>query len=380
MRGGFAAFAFVTAVAALTVAACSSESSGPEAKPATAGAGTGTASHEEEPAVEDKPPSKAEVRWVGRLVDWSLTIAEPVEVAGAAIEPLGNREPLGPAERRTLTQALTQIGGCGEAYEHLAGDAPTKRLADVAETMRDACDAYAEGARYAGEALDDRSDTQATEDWVAAWTNAEKLVSSSSDIFADYQPSNLRRIPTGKGVTRATRVESVFTNVVRQMTPDDSPDPPEARCWSKRDWTRLIDQTKVWSNGRVSENVAGFTGYADYRMNLAPEVCEALVDFRYRRARPTDERGMVLMAFAVNVLVHEAQHARGVIAEAAAECYSMQRIRDATRRLGANRAYADELAEIYWRVVYPLAPPAYRSPECKNGGALDAFPKTDRWP
>jgi hypothetical protein len=74
---------------------------------------------------------------------------------------------------------------------------------------------------------------------------------------------------------------------------------------------------------------------------------------------------------AVHVLTHEAMHLTGQADEASAECAAVQRDALTSTLLGATPAQARALAAVYWRVVYPTVPDAYRSAGCAAGGSLD---------
>jgi hypothetical protein len=82
---------------------------------------------------------------------------------------------------------------------------------------------------------------------------------------------------------------------------------------------------------------------------------------------------------AVHVLTHEAMHMSGVTDEAVAECEAMQRDERTARFLGATEEGARSLARYYWTVVYPRMPDAYRSAECRPGGALDEHKAGAPW-
>jgi hypothetical protein len=58
----------------------------------------------------------------------------------------------------------------------------------------------------------------------------------------------------------------------------------------------------------------------------------------------------------------------------------MQHIRQAARRLGASRAYADDLAERYWTEVDPTRPAGYQTKRCRDGGAYDVRTESSIWP
>ena len=74
---------------------------------------------------------------------------------------------------------------------------------------------------------------------------------------------------------------------------------------------------------------------------------------------------------AVHVLAHEAMHMRGLSDEARTECAAVQRDAQVARLLGASADEALALARAYWVSSYDRLPDAYRSAECRRGGALD---------
>ena len=132
--------------------------------------------------------------------------------------------------------------------------------------------------------------------------------------------------------------------------------------------------------GGWARGPAAVAGFEDRRVNLGPEICDALVALRYENARPQEGEPPARLALVVAVLGHEAQHVRGVWNEAVAECHGLQMLRDAALGLGASRRYAARLAETYWARLYPLLPPTHRPSECRDGGALDAEPASSVWP
>ena len=96
-------------------------------------------------------------------------------------------------------------------------------------------------------------------------------------------------------------------------------------------------------------------------------------------ARRCDERTET-SAEALKILAHESYHLSGVKNEAAAECYAMQAVPRVARALaGVSFADAHALAVIVYLVGYPGMPPAYRSGECRPGGALD-LSSGPNWP
>jgi hypothetical protein len=145
-----------------------------------------------------------------------------------------------------------------------------------------------------------------------------------------------------------------------------------------------------FSDGEIVEpgGVVQFNGSkpADWA-RLRPDVCSHLVHFMQTPAgaeaclavRRCDERTET-SAEALKILAHESYHLRGVKNEAVAECYAMQAVPRVARALaGATFADAHALAVIVYLVGYPGMPPAYRSGQCRPGGALD-LSSGSNWP
>ena len=378
--------ALVLAAIALATAACGSDGGSGEARETTRNAAeaaaTQTGTTAEQVSVEERPATDAEVRWVGRLETWLLTIIEPVETASSGAMALAEGKRLERNALAVVEDALNSIAVCSQTYERTAGDAPSARLEDVAGLVRDACRSFEEGAQAGLRAVRDEVDTDALEEWGRHWETGGRLVQSARDVFADYSPANQKKLKVVKGMTTASRQEPTFSSAAEYVVQGESDRGSlEVRCWSDRDWAAVLRDMNAYASGRFPiETTLGFTGVGDYRVNLAPEVCEALAMLFYERARPADGDAKIALALSVGTLAHEAQHARGVVNEAAAECYGMQYVRRLARGLRVEPAYANELAALYWQEVYPRNAAAYRSRECRNGGALDAFPKTSVWP
>ena len=79
---------------------------------------------------------------------------------------------------------------------------------------------------------------------------------------------------------------------------------------------------------------------------------------------------MRVEAGAVEVLVHESFHLRGVKNEAETESYALQFVTRVARRLGVTPADARRMYAVAMR-LYPRKPPEYRSTGCRPGGTLD---------
>jgi hypothetical protein len=144
------------------------------------------------------------------------------------------------------------------------------------------------------------------------------------------------------------------------------------RCWDEATWSR--------TRAAFGRRIAAFTMADDSLINVEGHVCGWLAWLSYDHARPVDGSQLELAAYAVALLSHESQHARGFRAEAVAECYGMQSIRRTSALLGIDPAYADLLARTYGTQEYPRNLPGYRSAECRSGGALDLTPDDGVWP
>ncbi len=200
------------------------------------------------------------------------------------------------------------------------------------------------------------------------------LLGASSAAAAGPPPTDDRPLPTIGGRSSVSRVEPRFSQVASALAGK----PVEVRCWS-----RLDDEWRAWTDGRVS--LLGLLAY--YRksnlsvLHASPRLCQPLVPFVYAKARPKNStRAKADLAVALLSLAHETQHLIGHAEENVAECYGLQRIRPLARMLGASRDYAAGLARLAWKVYLSAPPDSYYSPECRDGGALDKNPATAIWP
>ena len=204
------------------------------------------------------------------------------------------------------------------------------------------------------------------------------LLGASSASAAGPPPTDDRALPTIAGRSSVSRIEPRFSGAASTLAGK----PVEVRCWNQADWSGLDDEWRA-STGTGLLAMKGYTRKSQPgTMHLSPLVCARLVAFTYSKARPTKRnvRAQEDLAVALGVLAHEAQHSAGILDEATAECYGLQRVRPLARTLGASRDYAAFMARVAWKQLYPLLPANYRSPECRNDGALDLNPRTNTWP
>jgi hypothetical protein len=83
---------------------------------------------------------------------------------------------------------------------------------------------------------------------------------------------------------------------------------------------------------------------------------------------------------AVLTVAHEASHLAGIRDEAKAECFAVQRAVATMTSLGATKSDAVRQVKTYLASVYPRHTEAYRSDQCRSGGAMDLTPKDGIWP
>jgi hypothetical protein len=118
----------------------------------------------------------------------------------------------------------------------------------------------------------------------------------------------------------------------------------------------------------------GADGRPDTQARLDRPICTSLARLARGDSVPLERASL-----AVEALAHEAYHLAGVQDEAATQCYGLQAMRFVAARLGVS----DDLAGAYVRAAtarYPTLPEAYRSAECREGGALDLHPETGVFP
>jgi hypothetical protein len=243
-------------------------------------------------------------------------------------------------------------GGVGKAVcvrdlRTTVGDAPTRRLERLERLARRLCGGLEEARASQRRRL------------------AERLL-EAMDVY-ERAGSDRRPLPAIAGFSDRSRVEPRLGRALTELTGK----PTEVRCWSHADWKVV---TEEWPHAELD-------GYArgDERVHVANGACAPLVAL-YRGRLPTDAEARLRLAWALNVLAHEAEHRAGVGSEAAAQCYAMQKIRRLARSLGAPAALAGALAQLMWSQLYETMPSAYRSAQCRAGGRLDLHPSSGRWP
>ena len=132
--------------------------------------------------------------------------------------------------------------------------------------------------------------------------------------------------------------------------------PVEVRCEDFSMGTPEEPGGVVQFNGTTPANYA----------RVRPDECTALHRFR---ANPLNSTPAA--AEALTVLAHESEHLAGHKVEAIAQCYAIQDIPRVARAFGSSSSRGLAMAIWEYGAVQPRMPPAYRSPQCRPGGALD---------
>jgi hypothetical protein len=316
------------------------------------------------------PLSGPERRWVRDYNRW----LDGTQRAGGNAEEVRSRIlGGGGGTRADYDKVVAPLRECRKRFDNRVGDAPSARLQAVQELALGACAEYQRAARAESRAFDGPPGDFLLESEAAvsrgngAWLEAERKLES---LFAWN-----RSLPKRTGEVEMSRVEPLFSRVASALANR----PVTVRCWSAADWPEVLGEWKAFTTD--DHDVIGFVASFDRgRLSLAPDVCRGLAALSYGHARPTGGPKRRELADATETLGHEAEHLVSPGTEAETECYGMQDIRKAARLLGADRAYADGLAELFWHELYPENSPDYRTPLCQDGGPLDRNQSSSVWP
>ena len=337
---------------------------------------------EPEPAREadpSRPYTDAEREWLGKWGDWRLAIdvaLRLVMVANtdpAATKLLRERDAEVTAD---VSSALAVIKECSTNFRAQVGRAPSERLREGERAALEACPQLERGAKEDLSALKTRSPEllDAGDGFIEA--GSDRLWVANELVLLRTEG---RDLPEEERPSGESRVDPVLGRVADTLA-EDLPHPIEARCWSSRDWSGVIDEMSAYTGDRISEDTLGFASADLVRVHLSPVTCERLGELAHERRLPPAGPEMSAIADSVVTLAHEAMHVAWIDDEAEAECLGAQLAVETAVELGAPKPYARKLARAYWETMYPRLPKEYRSPECRNGGDLDINPDTSAWP
>jgi hypothetical protein len=318
--------------------------------------------------------TREELRWLRRLADWSAAFANSgarvaaFEADDERFDPVLEGDSDALAEYR---EVLGPIRDCGQTFSRKVGRAPTDRLRESATNFVQSCAHFRRGVDLLVRAIEDQ-DEELAERAREQILEAGKEASIASGTLP---PGEKQELPVAQGRAAKSRIDPFYGEAAGSVAEKDV----EVRCWAKREWKRLLVEEKIFTRGRVDEEVLGFASAGGARVNLAPMVCAELDRLVYDGKRARNDEAAYRQAVALVVLAHEARHASGVADEPTAECEGIQTARIAAARLEVDRAYAERLVTLYWR-SYPELPADYRSKECSAGGELDMDPGSPPFP
>jgi hypothetical protein len=318
--------------------------------------------------------SPAELAWLKRLGAWDNRLLRGLQSAARVESTPRLAQKLIARDGKTLvmhSRALEPAGSCAADLETTVGSPPTARLREAFATFRLACTHLQRFHGAITQAVSRRKNSELGK------AQAEARRAAAILLRADQMlpPGEVRSLPVIAGDTEQSRLEPRFGRIAGALAGKQL----EVRCWSEADWRRLMREERSYTHGKLGPETLGFAGIGGARANLGPEVCGGLVDLAYERARPADEAGRLMLAAAVVTLSHEPQHSKGISRESVAECNAIQLANETAIKLGADPAYAAALVRTYWR-HYAEELPAYRSPQCRQGGTLDLGRPTSIWP
>ncbi len=316
----------------------------------------------------------AELDWLEKLGAWDTRLLRGLQSAARVESTPRLAQKLMQGDGETMVQhsrALEPAGSCAADLTKKVGPAPSVRLQRAYDTFSAACTHL---QRFHGAitlAIDQSQDSK------IGTAQAEASRAAALLLQADQMlpPGEVRSLPVIAGESEQSRLEPRFGRVATAL----GGKPLEVRCWSAADWHHLMREERSYTHGQLGSETLGFAGIGGTRVNLAPAVCDGLVDLAYKRLRPADEAGQLMLAAAVVTLSHEPQHSKGIAEESVAECNAIQFAKGTAIKLGATPAYAGELVRVYWR-HYGEELPAYRSPDCHRGGKLDLGRADSIWP
>ncbi|MGH3022024.1 MAG: hypothetical protein ACRDNI_00060 [Gaiellaceae bacterium] len=301
--------------------------------------------------------SLAELRWAAR---WSAWVARADRSASRLAVVFDGRE----ANPVPPTGALRFLGRCAADLARI-GRVPTTRLGDAARATAEACERFEVAIAALEEAVEQGEPPSQT-----SLPDLEEAV-REFDGFVRGMDRESPPLPFVDRPRRRTRIQIRYTHAASRLVEEQV----TVYCYGAADWRR-----EVRARGRNVGRASGFVESHGASAHLAPIGCRWLDRLAYSRRPPSSPEAKWYIAQAVSTLAHEAKHTLGTRSERVAECYGMQQIRPLARALGAPRAYAAELADLYWEHIYPLAPPAYSSEACRPGGRLDIRPRSSIWP
>ena len=202
----------------------------------------------------------------------------------------------------------------------------------------------------------------------SAWT--ERSPTSSPPQLNDSG-----RLPVISGPSGKSRIEPRYSHVVSSVAGAGA----EVRCWSVTDWRKRQVEWGNW-RGQVLGPWGAYATTGRFQVHLSPAICATLARLAYEQVPAHEDPWPEQLAWSVGALAHEAQHVRGILDEAKAECFGVQSITKTAEALGRSNEEGRYLARLYWISTYLPRDSRYRPEQCRDGGRLDVHRDIRAWP
>lgn len=333
------------------------------------------------PAARDAPANTTEsdsprdrgrdLAWLRRLNRWQINL----ERDGMTVAATGRGVDNGKRRRRDLRAPLRDLAGCERRLLRRVGEPAADRYRPGYDLLLLGCQSVKRIALQLTRAIDKRERVPMAEVNEESEKSAAYFKRGSAKLEGSMRAN--RDLSVGSGGRDESKIEPRLSGYASQLVLRKAKG-IEVRCWSVEEWPFVLKEWGVYI-GRA--DLLGFVHGRLPRTSLAPSVCRQLAEFVYRGERPTSGLPFLKTADSVGILAHEAEHIRNIRGdEATTECHGMQNLRRLARIMGASESYADLLAGAYWRDLYALNPPEYRTEACRDGGPLDLRRGSDVWP
>lgn len=175
-------------------------------------------------------------------------------------------------------------------------------------------------------------------------------------------PSRIRYI--GQSIKHVRLGEKLYSTMKRL----GAPRVVAVACWSRSDWSSVLDSATFQANDRID----GFwLGQQPRWVHLSPKQCTDV------QGLMSDRQANGQRAYALSTVLHERIHAQGIRIEAQAECFANQLVYDFARELNFVHTKAIRLEQLAVRKSNAqFTGTIYRnSAKCRDGGAWDLYPE-----
>jgi hypothetical protein len=201
----------------------------------------------------------------------------------------------------------------------------------------------------------------------APWGRANRLVHA--------ELASARMLPRHAGVDDESHIDPVLGRVASELAERKV----TARCYSTADWYHvnierqaLTGERDVWAVGLAEPGLVHLDG---------DEVCEPLERFYEEDYVPDQNNERSILATALVVLAHEAEHNYSFDnSEAVVECYAVQEVREMVTDIGLRDDLAADIAAYAWDVSYIRGDPVYSTGRCRNKARSTSTPKATSGP